>query len=48
MPNPYMAPSQNRFTQGFGQNIPIPVGGTMGINEDENKPVNKPGGTIFM
>lgn len=46
--NPYVAPSQNRFTQGYGQNIPNPQGGTVGLDDVENKPVNKPGGTIFM
>lgn len=48
-PNPYVAPSQNRFTQGYGQNTPNhSSGGTIGLDEMENKPVNKPGGTIFM
>ena len=47
-PNPYVAPSQNRFTQGYGQNVSNPQGGTVGIDDVENKPVNKPGGTIFM
>lgn len=46
--NPYAAPSQNRFTQGYGQNTPNPKGGTVGLDDVENKPVNKQGGTIFM
>lgn len=46
--NPYVAPSQNRFTQGYDQNVSNPQGGTVGIDDVGNKPVNKPGGTIFM
>lgn len=46
--NPYAAPSQNRFTQGYGQNVSTPQGGTVGIDDMGNKPANKPGGTIFM
>ncbi len=46
--NPYVAPSQNRFTQGYGQGGSNPQEGTVGIDEVGNKPVNKPGGTIFM
>lgn len=46
--NPYVAPSQNRFTQGYVQNTPGSQGGTIGLDDVENKPSNKPGGTIFM
>ena len=46
--NPYVAPSQTRFTQGYGQNVSNPQGGTVGIDDVGNKPANKPGGTIFM
>lgn len=46
--NPYVAPSKNRFTQGYGQNTPNSHGGTVGLDDVESKPVNKPSGTIFM
>lgn len=46
--NPYAAPSSNRFTQGYEQENLNTQGGTVGLNEVENKPATKPGGTIFM
>lgn len=46
--NPYAAPSSNRFTQGYEQENLSTQGGTVGLNEVENKPSTKPGGTIFM
>lgn len=46
--NPYVAPSQNHFTQGYGQNTSNMQGGTIGLDDVENKPTTKPGGTIFM
>lgn len=46
--NPYVAPTQNRFTQGYNQTTQNPQGATVGFEDLENKPTNKPGGTIFM
>lgn len=46
--NPYAAPTNNHFTQGYEQENVNPQGGTIGLDETENKPTNKPGGTIFM
>lgn len=46
--NPYAAPSNNHFTQGFEQDNVNPQGATVGLDETENKPGTKPGGTIFM
>ena len=48
--NPYAAPAFNNGTLGFEtENNSQGAGGTVGFNEPvENKPANKPGGTIFM
>ena len=46
--NPYAAPTNNQFTQGYEQENVNPQGGTIGLDETENKPTTKPGGTIFM
>lgn len=46
--NPYAAPTNNQFTQGYEQENVNPLGGTIGLDETENKPTTKPGGTIFM
>lgn len=46
--NPYAAPTNNQFTQGYEQENVNPQGGTIGLDENENKPTTKPGGTIFM
>lgn len=46
--NPYAAPTNNQFTQGYEQENVNPQGGTIGLDETENNPTTKPGGTIFM
>ena len=46
--NPYAAPTNNQFTQGYEQENVNPQGGTIGLDETENKPTTKPGETIFM
>ena len=46
--NPYAAPTNNQFTQGYEQENVNPQGGTIGLDETENKSTTKPGGTIFM
>lgn len=46
--NPYAAPANNHFTQGYEQENMNLQSGTIGLDETENKPVTKPGGTIFM
>lgn len=46
--NAYSAPTFNRYTQGYEQDDSSYQGGTKGIDENENKPSTKPGGTIFM
>lgn len=48
--NPYAAPASNNGTKGYDSDNGISQsGGTVGFNEPfENKPSNKPGGTIFM
>ena len=46
--NPYAAPTNNQFTQGYEQENVNAQGGTIGLDENENKPSTKPGGTIFM
>ena len=46
--NPYAAPTNNQFTQGYEQENVNPQSGTIGLGETENKPATKPGGTIFM
>jgi hypothetical protein len=46
--NPYAAPTNNHFTQGYEPENVNPQGGTIGLDETENKPTTKPGGTIFM
>jgi hypothetical protein len=46
--NPYAAPTNNHFTQGYEQENVNTQGGTIGLDETENKPTTKPGGTIFM
>lgn len=46
--NPYAAPSNNHFTQGYEQDNVGPQGGTIGLDETENRQTTKPGGTIFM
>lgn len=48
--NPYAAPSYNHGTMGYDSETETNKGGgTVGFNEPvENKPSNKPGGTIFM
>ena len=46
--NAYSAPTFNRYTQGYEQDDSSYKGGTKGIDENENKPSTKPGGTIFM
>lgn len=46
--NPYAAPTNNQFTQGYESENVNPQGGTIGLDETENKPTTKPGGTIFM
>lgn len=46
--NPYAAPANNHFTQGYEQENMNSHGGTIGLDENENKPITKPGGTIFM
>lgn len=48
--NPYAAPVSNNGTKGYDSDNGISQnGGTVGFNEPfENKPSNKPGGTIFM
>lgn len=45
--NPYVASSQERFTQGFEQTT-IPQGGASDLTNIGNKPANKPNGTIFL
>lgn len=46
--NPYAAPTNNHFTQGYEPENVNPQGGTIGLDETENKPTTKPGETIFM
>ena len=46
--NPYAAPTNNHFTQGYEPENVNPQGGTIGLDDTENKPTTKPGGTIFM
>lgn len=48
--NPYVAPTNNNgATMGYDQVNQNPQGGTVGLSDPmENKPVTKPGGTIFM
>lgn len=46
--NPYAAPAFNRYTQGYDEGNAVSQGGTVGLDESGNKPVTKPGGTIFM
>lgn len=46
--NPYAAPTNNQFTQGYEPENVNPQGGTIGLDDTENKPTTKPGGTIFM
>lgn len=46
--NPYVAPANNHYTQGYEQESVNAQGGTIGLDETENKPATKPGGTIFM
>ncbi len=46
--NPYAAPTQNQFTQGYEQDSSNFQGGTKGIDEVDDRPTTKPGGTIFM
>lgn len=46
--NPYAAPAANHFTQSFDADNTDSQGGTVGLDETENKPATKPGGTIFM
>ena len=46
--NPYAAPTNNQFTQGYEQENVNPQGGTIGLDDTENKPTTKPDGTIFM
>lgn len=46
--NPYAAPTNNHFTQGYEQEDMSQQTGTIGLDEMENRPTAKPGGTIFM
>lgn len=47
--NPYAAPVFNQFTQGYEQDNVSAQSGTKGIaDESQDKPMTKPGGTIFM
>lgn len=46
--NPYAAPVSSQFTQGYEQENYGSQGGTKGLDEVEEKPTAKPGGTIFM
>lgn len=48
--NPYAAPSPayNQFTQGYEPENISSQGGTKGLDDSEEKPSTKPGGTIFM
>ena len=46
--NPYAAPSNNHFTQGYEQDNVNLQGGTIGLDETKSEPMTKPGGTIFM
>lgn len=46
--NPYTAPSNNHFTQGYEQDNVNQQGGTIGLDDTEDRSTTKPGGTIFM